>query len=100
VAPELVALYRQLDAGGRKSLPALRGGEVWGMAATGSIKIAVRDTGTFMDPRTCKDWWMDYRSQCTVLLARWPLTMPITASLSSPIMVPTVTPEAAPAPQP
>jgi hypothetical protein len=70
VAPELVALYRQLDAAGRKELPALRNGEVWGMAATGSIKVAVRDTGTFMDPRACKDWWVDYRSQCTMWMWR------------------------------
>jgi len=66
----LVALYRQLDAAGRKQLPALRNGETWGTAAGGSIKIAVRDRGSFMDPRACKDWWVDYRSQCVVQLQR------------------------------
>ena len=70
VAPELVALYRQLDAAGRKQLPALRNGEVWGMAAGPTIKVAIRDRGTFMDPRACKDWWVDYRSQCVVQLYR------------------------------
>lgn len=70
VAPELLALYRQLDAAGRRTLPALRNDEVWGTAAGPSIKVAVRDRGTFMDPRACKDWWMDYRGQCTVQLQR------------------------------
>ena len=70
VAPELVALYRQLDAAGRRELPALKNGEAWGTAATASLKVSVRDTGTFMDPRACKDWWVDYRSQCTVQMWR------------------------------
>jgi hypothetical protein len=70
VAPDLLALYRQLDAAGRKELPALRNGEIWGTAAGSSVKVAVRDRGTFMDPRACKDWWVDYRSQCTVLMWR------------------------------
>lgn len=70
VSPELLALYRQLDAAGRKELPALRNGEAWGTAAGPSIKVAVRDRGTFMDPRACKDWWVDYRSQCTVWMWR------------------------------
>ena len=70
VAPELVALYRQLDAAGRKELPALKNGEAWGTAPSGAIKVAVRDTGTFMDPRACKDWWVDYRGQCTLQMWR------------------------------
>jgi hypothetical protein len=70
VAPELLALYRQLDAAGRRELPALRNGEAWGVAAGPSIKAAVRDSGTFMDPRACKDWWVDYRSQCTARMWR------------------------------
>jgi hypothetical protein len=70
VAPELVALYRQLDAAGRKELPALRNGEVWGTAGNAILKVAVRDRGTFMDPRACKDWWVDYRGQCILLLSQ------------------------------
>jgi hypothetical protein len=76
VAPELVALYRQLDAAGRQRLPALRNGEVWGVAAGGTIKVAIRDRGTFMDPRACKDWWVDFRSQCVVQLYRPPTARP------------------------
>jgi hypothetical protein len=70
VAHDLVALYRQLDAAGRKELPALKNGEPWGTATGSTIKVAVRDRGTFMDPRACKDWWVDYRSQCTVQMWR------------------------------
>lgn len=66
----LLALYRQLDAAGRKTLPALHNGEVWGVAAGPSIKVAIRDRGSFMDPRACKDWWVAYRSQCVVQLLR------------------------------
>ncbi len=64
VDPGLLALYRQLDAAGRRSLPALRNDEPFGTATGASIKIATRDTGQFLDPRTCKDWWMDYFGEC------------------------------------
>jgi hypothetical protein len=70
VNPGLVALYEQLNAAGRGQLPALRNGEVIGVADRGSIKIATRDTGQFLDPRACKDWWSDYMAQCTVQLRR------------------------------
>ena len=70
VAPELVALYRQLNAAGRSRLPGLRNGEVIGSADSTFIQLAVRDTGEFMDPRSCKDWWMGYVGECRVRLAR------------------------------
>lgn len=70
IAPELVALYRKLNSEGRKRLPALRNGEVFGVVDKGMIKIAMRDTGSFLDPRACKDWWMDYMDQCKVQLQR------------------------------
>ncbi len=55
--PDLLALYRQLDAAGRGSLPALRGHQAFGVAAGAEIQVAVRDTGSFMDPRSRNDWW-------------------------------------------
>ncbi len=55
--PELLALYRQLHAAGRGELPALRGHQPFGVALGNEIKIAVRDTGSFMDPRARNDWW-------------------------------------------
>ena len=55
--PDLLALYRQNHAAGRGSLPALRGHQAFGVATGNEIQVAVRDTGTFMDPRSRNDWW-------------------------------------------
>lgn len=55
--PDLLALYRQLHAAGRGELPALRGHQPFGKAVDTEIQIAVRDTGSFMDPRSRNDWW-------------------------------------------
>jgi len=57
VDPDLLQLYRKLDAAGRKELPALRAHEAFGQALGGSIKVAVRDSGHFLDPRSRNDWW-------------------------------------------
>ncbi len=61
VDPNLVALYqaqRNVD-GWRTSgfLPALRNNQALGIALSGEIQVAVRDAGSFMDPRSHKDWW-------------------------------------------
>lgn len=70
VNPGLIALYQSLDAAGRSQLPALRNGEIIGVADRGTVKVATRDTGRFLDPRACKDWWQGYLAQCTVQLRR------------------------------
>ena len=57
VEPALLALYRAWNDAGRGELPALRGGQPFGRARGGEIGVAIRDTGTFMDPRSRKDWW-------------------------------------------
>ena len=57
VDPNLLALYRQANAAGRGNLPALHNGEVLGTALDSEVLVAVRDRGTFMDPRSRKDWW-------------------------------------------
>jgi hypothetical protein len=57
VEPRLLALYRTLDAAGRGSLPALRSGQALGRAQATAIGVAIRDNGTFLDPRSRKDWW-------------------------------------------
>lgn len=57
VEPRLLSLYRAANAAGRDQLPALRGGQPLGRALGGEIMAAVRDTGTFLDPRSRKDWW-------------------------------------------
>ncbi|RME75210.1 MAG: hypothetical protein D6784_08370 [Chloroflexi bacterium] len=61
VDPNLLALYRaQVDANGWRvgnSLPALRTDQPLGHAAGKELRIAIRDNGTFLDPRSQKDWW-------------------------------------------
>ncbi len=53
----LLALYRRMNQAGRGQLPALRNGEILGTAKGSEIRVAVRDRGSFMDPRSRKDWW-------------------------------------------
>ncbi|MEZ4515714.1 MAG: hypothetical protein R3C44_02370 [Chloroflexota bacterium] len=57
VEPDLLALYRSLNAAGRDELPVLRGEQPLGRAIGNEIKIAVRDSGHFLDPRSRNDWW-------------------------------------------
>lgn len=57
---ELLTLYQSNNAAGRVQLPALRNNQQIGVAAGASIKVAIRDTGQFMDPRSRKDWWRGY----------------------------------------
>lgn len=59
VSPDLVALYRAQLADGRRAtghLPAVRADQPIGVSF-GSIIVAVRDRGTFLDPRARADWW-------------------------------------------
>ncbi len=55
--PSLLTLYKQMNENRRSRLPALRAGQAVGRAITDEIRVAIRDTGRFMDPRTRKDWW-------------------------------------------
>jgi hypothetical protein len=57
VEPDLLALYRRLHSAGRGELPVLRGRQPLGRAVGDEIKIAVRDYGHFLDPRSRNDWW-------------------------------------------
>lgn len=57
VDPNLLAKYREADNNGRNSLPALSRGKKIGTAKNSEVKIAIRDSGEFMDPRSQKDWW-------------------------------------------
>jgi len=61
VDPALVTLYRDLNQAGRGNLPGLRNGEILGTFGPDPIKVAIRDRGTFMDPRSRKDWWQGAR---------------------------------------
>jgi len=57
IEPSLRALYNKSHAAGRKQLPALASKEPFGRAAGGEVRVAIRDTGAWMDPRSKKDWW-------------------------------------------
>lgn len=57
VEPRLLELYNQWHDAGRTRLPALRAGQAFGRARSEEIRVAIRDNGTFMDPRSRKDWW-------------------------------------------
>jgi hypothetical protein len=57
VEPTLRDLYQRLNSDGRIALPALRAGQPFGRAAGSEIGVVVRDKGSFMDPRSRKDWW-------------------------------------------
>jgi hypothetical protein len=57
VEPRLLAPYLAWNDTGRGELPALRGGQPFGRAREGEIGVAIRDAGTFMDPRSRRDWW-------------------------------------------
>ena len=56
----LLSRYREANAAGRQQLPALRNGEQLGTAAGAAVKVVIRDTGSFMDPRSRKDWWRGF----------------------------------------
>ncbi len=57
VEPRLLALYQMWDAAGRGQLPVLRAGQTIGRARGSEIRVAIRDAGSFLDPRSRKDWW-------------------------------------------
>ena len=57
IDPHLLALYQASNAAGRGNLPALRAGQAVGRAEDDTIGVAIRDSGTFLDPRSRKDWW-------------------------------------------
>lgn len=64
VDPNLLALYRaQTNGTGwhvTGQLPGLRNNQVLGTALGSEVKVAIRDRGTFLDPRSRKDWWQGY----------------------------------------
>ncbi len=66
VDPNLLSLYNSTDSptGPRYippdpsyPLPALAAGQVFGTARRSEVVVAIVDTGRFMDPRSCNEWW-------------------------------------------
>jgi hypothetical protein len=64
VDPNLLALYRaQNNADGWRTnnrLPALRNDQPLGTMLGEEVRVVIRDKGSFMDPRSSKDWWRGY----------------------------------------
>jgi hypothetical protein len=65
VDPNLVALYQRLDAAGRHRLPAVNNGSIIGTAQGNEVDVIVRDSGSFLDPRSWQDWWQDQPQPAT-----------------------------------
>jgi hypothetical protein len=59
VDPNLVALYQVLNENGRHQLPGVRADSVVGTAAGSEVDVVVRDSGSFLDPRSWQDWWQN-----------------------------------------
>jgi len=64
--PNLLALYNQLNAtngpryvfpASQYPLPVLPAGQPIGVARGTEVGVAIVDTGKFMDPRSCNEWW-------------------------------------------
>ncbi len=57
VDPNLLAAYQKDNADGRGVLPGVKAGQIFGYAKDTDVKITVRDSDQWMDPRSKKDWW-------------------------------------------
>lgn len=85
VDADLVTLYRQGDDEGRTQLPALAAGQAFGVALGNEVRVAIRDVGSFMDPRSRKDWWVGHPLTT-------PTATPTVASTATPTVTLTMTP--------
>jgi hypothetical protein len=61
VDPNLLAAYRTANRAGRTHLPALHRDEALGTTTGSEMLVAMRDDGSFQDPRSRKDWWQGMR---------------------------------------
>ncbi len=88
--PNLLALYNQLNSAGRSNLPTIKGNQAIGTATSNEVKVAIRDSGEFMDPRSDKDWWIGY----TILPTPGATNTPPPGTTNTPVPNPTSTPSA------
>lgn len=105
VDPNLLSAYQSANAAGRGSLPVIRTGQVFGYGNGSDIRIAVRDSGDWMDPRARKDWWQgsDATSGTTdtfPIVTSIPTQIPPAAALPSPTLYTPYTPPSNSLPQP
>lgn len=59
--PNLLKAYNAAQNSGRNTLPALAGNQVFGTASSPEVRVAIVDSGSYMDPRSGKDWWLGYQ---------------------------------------
>jgi hypothetical protein len=59
VAGAIITKYNELNAAGRATLPTLKACQEVGRSKGTDVLTAIRDTGSFMDPRSKRDWWND-----------------------------------------
>ncbi len=57
VDPNLLAAYQKDNAVGRSNLPVVATGQEFGTAGNTDVKVGIRDTMSFVDPRYKQDWW-------------------------------------------
>lgn len=89
VDPKLLGLYNQLNGSGRRNLPALSNGQELGTGKNTEMRVVIRDTGDFLDPRSKLDWWqgVDYPAvptEAVQIPTSIPPTQPIIIQPSSP----------------
>lgn len=75
VDTNLLALYNSLNNSARDTfmfrgsqhynLPYLASGQAIGFATGNEIVVAIVDTGSFMDPRSCNEWWLGFTNGST-----------------------------------
>lgn len=68
VDPNLLALYESAHRSGRGALPGLRARQPFGRAVGSEVSVAIRDCGSFMDPRSQKDWWQGFPAAAHLFL--------------------------------
>lgn len=62
VDPRLRQRYDELHAAGRNELPAMHMGSAFARARGNRMRIVIRDTGSFMDPRAMGWWGGEYEN--------------------------------------
>jgi len=93
VDQELLDLYNSLNSTGRNSLPAMAGNQIFGYTEGSEVKVSVRDTGSFMDIRSKKDWWRGVGNVIVPTISEilTPTYSPIVSTPTSPPILPSPT---------
>lgn len=92
VDPNLLTKYQSEDSAGRGSLPVIRTGQVFGYGNGSDVRIAIRDSGDWMDPRSKKDWWQGSDATSGTIapsspaVTAFPTAIPTAAFLPSPTL--------------